>query len=102
MVGMFEHAGKWNYTEFVGKLCGLPKDEGVALVCSIGYLGAPKPNSLFQSKVYFSSCRRAAASEVPAAAERSGLIVTEVETLREWRMTQPGFRKSSFAACVIS
>lgn len=92
-VGMFEHVGKKNYDEFFAKLNGLLKEDGVALLHAIGSSGAPAPINPFIRKYIFPGADLASLSEVCSAAERSGLIVTDVEilrlhyaeTLRHWR-----------------
>jgi cyclopropane-fatty-acyl-phospholipid synthase len=92
-VGMFEHVGKRNYAEFFGKLRGLLEDHGVALIHSIGYSDTPGPINPFIRKYIFPGADLPTLSEISAAAERSGLIVTDVEilrrhyaeTLRHWR-----------------
>jgi len=92
-VGMFEHVGKRNYDEFFGKLHALLADNGVALLHSIGYSDAPTPINPFIRKYIFPGAAIPSLSEVFAAVERSGLIVTDIEilrlhyaeTLRHWR-----------------
>ena len=92
-VGMFEHVGKKNYDEFFGKLNGLLAEDGVALLHAIGFSDAPAPINPFIRKYIFPGADLASLSEVFAAAERSGMIVTDVEilrlhyaeTLRHWR-----------------
>lgn len=92
-VGMFEHVGKKNYAEFFGKLGDLLTADGVAVVHSIGYSDAPAPINPFIRKYIFPGADIPSLSEVFASAERSGLVVTDVEilrlhyadTLRHWR-----------------
>ncbi|ARQ00135.1 SAM-dependent methyltransferase [Pseudorhodoplanes sinuspersici] len=92
-VGMFEHVGKKNYDEFFAKLGELLATDGVALLHSIGYADAPAPINPFIRKYIFPGADLPSLSEVFAAADRSGLIVTDVEilrlhyaeTLRHWR-----------------
>ena len=92
-VGMFEHVGKKSYDEFFAKLNGLLAEDGVALLHAIGFSGAPTPINPFIRKYIFPGADLASLSEVFAAVERSGLIVTDVEilrlhyaeTLRHWR-----------------
>jgi len=92
-VGIFEHVGKRNYAEFFGKLHALLADNGVALLHSIGYCDAPTPINPFIRKYIFPGAAIPSLSEVFAAIEQSGLIVTDVEilrlhyaeTLRHWR-----------------
>ena len=92
-VGMFEHVGKKNYDEFFAKLNALLAIDGVALLHSIGYADAPAPINPFIRKYIFPGADLPTLSEVFAAVERAGLIVTDVEilrlhyaeTLRHWR-----------------
>lgn len=92
-VGMFEHVGKRNYAEFFTKLRDMLDDDGVALIHSIGYSDTPGPINPFIRKYIFPGADVPSLSEITAVAERSGLIVTDVEvlrlhyaeTLRHWR-----------------
>jgi cyclopropane-fatty-acyl-phospholipid synthase len=92
-VGMFEHVGKRNHAEFFRKLRDLLEEDGVALVHTIGYSDAPGPINPFIRKYVFPGADLPSLSELAAAAERGGLIVTDVEvlrlhyaeTLRRWR-----------------
>jgi cyclopropane-fatty-acyl-phospholipid synthase len=81
-VGMFEHVGKRNYDEFFAKLRVLLAEDGVALLHSIGYSDAPTPINPFIRKYVFPGAAIPSLSEVLAAVERSGLIVTDLEILR--------------------
>jgi cyclopropane-fatty-acyl-phospholipid synthase len=92
-VGMFEHVGKRNYTEFFTRIRALLSDDGVALIHSIGYASAPAPINPFIRKYIFPGADLPSLSEVFAAVEPVGLWVTDVEilrlhyaeTLRQWR-----------------
>jgi cyclopropane-fatty-acyl-phospholipid synthase len=92
-VGMFEHVGKRNYAEFFAKLHGLLAEDGVAMIHTIGYSDYPAPINPFLRKYIFPGADLPSLSEVAAAAEWSGLIITDVEvlrlhyaeTLRHWR-----------------
>ncbi|MBL6459214.1 class I SAM-dependent methyltransferase [Belnapia sp. T6] len=81
-IGMFEHVGKRNYAEFFGKLHDLLVEDGIALVHTIGYSDAPGPISPFIRKHIFPGADLPSLSEITAAAERSGLIITDIEVLR--------------------
>jgi len=92
-VGMFEHVGKRNYSEFFSQIRALLSDDGVALIHSIGYADTPAPINPFIRKYIFPGADLPSLSEVFAAVEPTGLFVTDVEilrlhyaeTLRHWR-----------------
>lgn len=92
-VGMFEHVGKKNYGEFFAKVGELLAADGVALLHSIGYADVPMRINPFIRKYVFPGADIPSLSEVFAAVECAGLIVTDVEilrlhyaeTLRHWR-----------------
>ena len=81
-VGMFEHVGKRNYTEFFTKLSELLTADGVALIHTIGYSDGPGAINPFIRKYIFPGADLPALSEIFSVAERSGLMVTDVEVLR--------------------
>jgi cyclopropane-fatty-acyl-phospholipid synthase len=81
-VGMFEHVGRRHYDEFFAKLRDLMTDDGVAVLHSIGYSDEPAPINPFIRKYIFPGADLPSLSEVFAAAEHSGLFVTDVEILR--------------------
>ena len=92
-VGMFEHVGKRNYAEFFTRVSELLSTDGIALLHSIGYSDTPAPINPFLRKYIFPGADIPSLSEVFAAIEPTGLIVTDVEilrlhyaeTLRHWR-----------------
>ncbi len=92
-VGMFEHVGRRNYRTFFRQLAALLADDGVALLHSIGRSEPPGPTNPFIRKYIFPGGEIPALSDVLAAVERSGLLVTDIEilrlhyadTLREWQ-----------------
>ena len=81
-VGMFEHVGKRNYDEFFGRVRDLLAEDGVALLHSCGFSDEPGPINPFIRRYIFPGADQPSLSEVFAAVERSGLIVTDVEILR--------------------
>ncbi|MEQ8965068.1 MAG: cyclopropane-fatty-acyl-phospholipid synthase family protein [Azospirillaceae bacterium] len=81
-VGMFEHVGKRNYSEFFERIRELLADDGVALVHSIGYSDTPAPINPFIRKYIFPGADLPSMSEVFAAVEPTGLWTTDVEILR--------------------
>ncbi len=92
-VGMFEHVGAPHYREFFAKLRDLLADDGVALLHSIGRMEPPGGTNPWLRKYIFPGGYSPALSEVFAAVEQTGLVVTDVEilrlhyaeTLRRWR-----------------
>ncbi|HEX3429698.1 MAG TPA: cyclopropane-fatty-acyl-phospholipid synthase family protein [Rhizomicrobium sp.] len=92
-VGMFEHVGVPYYAAFFDKMRALLKDDGVALLHTIGRSDGPGVTNAWIAKYIFPGGYTPALSEVLPIIERSGLIVTDVEvlrlhyadTLREWR-----------------
>jgi cyclopropane-fatty-acyl-phospholipid synthase len=92
-VGMFEHVGIAYYDTFFAKARELLADDGVMLLHSIGRSDGPGSTNPWMAKYIFPGGYVPALSEVAAAVERSGLIITDVEVLRlhyastleEWR-----------------
>jgi cyclopropane-fatty-acyl-phospholipid synthase len=81
-VGMFEHVGRKSFNEYFAQIDRLLRDEGVALIHSIGRFGEPRPINSFIRKYIFPGADIPSLSEVAKAVERSGLFVTDVEILR--------------------
>jgi cyclopropane-fatty-acyl-phospholipid synthase len=92
-VGMFEHVGVGHHHEYFDKVYELLNADGVALIHTIGRLDGPGATNPWIAKYIFPGGYIPALSEVSAAAERSGALMTDVEvlrlhyaeTLREWR-----------------
>jgi cyclopropane-fatty-acyl-phospholipid synthase len=92
-VGMFEHVGAPHYDAFFAKVKSLLADDGTMLLHTIGRSDGPGTTNPWIAKYIFPGGYVPALSEVLAAVERSGLIVTDVEILRlhyaqtckEWR-----------------
>ena len=92
-VGMFEHVGVNHYGAYFRKLRDLLSDDGVALIHTIGRSEPPTATNPFIAKYIFPGGYIPALSEMVAAIERSGLIITDLEilrlhyaeTLRAWR-----------------
>lgn len=92
-VGMFEHVGAPYYPAFFAKVRDLLKDDGVALIHTIGRSDGPGVTNPWIAKYIFPGGYTPALSEMLPAIERSGLMVTDVEvlrlhyaeTLKEWR-----------------
>lgn len=91
-VGMFEHVGVPHYKEFFHKIRELLRDDGLALIHTIGRKGQPGVTGPWIRKYIFPGGYSPALSEMTAAIETTGLWVSDVEvlrlhyadTLREW------------------
>ncbi len=81
-VGMFEHVGVPNYRRYFKCISDCLKDDGVALVHTIGRLCGPGITQPFIAKYIFPGGYVPALSEVLPAIESSGLLVTDIEILR--------------------
>ncbi|MCB4769267.1 cyclopropane-fatty-acyl-phospholipid synthase family protein [Ancylobacter sp. Lp-2] len=81
-VGMFEHVGIGHYDEYFSKIAQLLKDDGVALIHSIGRSEGPGITNPWIAKYIFPGGYIPALSEVLPAIERAGLFVTDIEILR--------------------
>jgi cyclopropane-fatty-acyl-phospholipid synthase len=81
-VGMFEHVGIPNYRTYFKCLYNSLKDDGVALLHTIGRLAGPGITQPFIEKYIFPGGYVPALSEVLPAIESSGLLITDVEILR--------------------
>lgn len=92
-VGMFEHVGVGYFDAYFRKIADVLKDEGVALVHTIGRTDGPGATNPWIAKYIFPGGYIPAMSEVVAAIQRAGLIITDIEvlrlhyaeTLRAWR-----------------
>jgi cyclopropane-fatty-acyl-phospholipid synthase len=81
-VGMFEHVGINHYDAFFGRVRGLLRKDGVALIHAIGRLGGPRSTNPWLARYIFPGGYSPALSEVMPAVERNGLIATDLEVLR--------------------
>jgi cyclopropane-fatty-acyl-phospholipid synthase len=92
-VGMFEHVGRPNFQAYFDQVARLLKDDGVAVIHSIGRYDGPSFTQPWIAKYIFPGGYIPAMSEVLACVERAGLMVTDIEilrlhyaeTLRAWR-----------------
>lgn len=82
-IGMFEHVGPKNYDAFFARLAGLLAEDGVALIHTIGHLGAPAPTSSWLRKHIFPDGYIPSLMEIAPALARAGLAVADLEVLRE-------------------
>jgi cyclopropane-fatty-acyl-phospholipid synthase len=98
-VGMFEHVGVNHYDAFFEKVRDLLAPDGTALLHTIGRSDGPGATNPWIAKYIFPGGYTPALSEIASSVERSGLYITDVETLRlhyaetlkEWRAR---FRKN--------
>ncbi|MGE0626552.1 MAG: class I SAM-dependent methyltransferase [Hyphomicrobiaceae bacterium] len=81
-VGMFEHVGVNHFQTYFNSIARQLKNDGVALVHSIGRTDGPGFTNPFIARYIFPGGYFPALSEVLPAVERAGLIVSDVETLR--------------------
>jgi cyclopropane-fatty-acyl-phospholipid synthase len=81
-VGMFEHVGTAYYDAFFAKARNLLSDDGVMLLHTIGRADGPGATNAWIAKYIFPGGYVPALSEVSAAIERNGLMITDVEVLR--------------------
>lgn len=81
-VGMFEHVGLKDYETFFKVIRGSLKDDGVALLHSIGRLDGRSAMNPWFAKYIFPGSYVPSLAEVFPAIEKAGLIVTDVEILR--------------------
>jgi cyclopropane-fatty-acyl-phospholipid synthase len=81
-VGMFEHVGVGFYRDYFRKIAELLTENGVALIHTIGRSSPPGATNPFIAKYIFPGGYIPAMSEVTAAVEQAGLIITDVEVLR--------------------
>ncbi len=81
-VGMFEHVGVKHYGEFFAKMRELLRDDGVALLHSIGRSDGPGTTNPWIRKYIFPGGYVPAISEVMPEIERNRLLATDIEILR--------------------
>lgn len=81
-VGMYEHVGPRHFGEFAAKCRELLAPDGVMLLHTIGRIGPQRPTDKWTVKYIFPGGYIPALSEMCDAAEKNGLITSDVETLR--------------------
>jgi cyclopropane-fatty-acyl-phospholipid synthase len=82
-VGMFEHVGVPNYRTYFAKINACLKENGIALLHTIGRLSGPGSTNPFIEKYIFPGGYAPALSEIMPAIEESGLFVMDIEV---WRL----------------
>ena len=81
-VGMFEHVGRKFYKKFFNQVEKLLKDDGIALIHTIGSVNPPRDPHPWITKYIFPGGYTPSLSEVTNPIENAGLIVTDIEVLR--------------------
>ena len=81
-VGMFEHVGAAQYQIFFDTIHDRLAKDGVALLHTIGNFHGPGRNNPWIEKYIFPGGIVPSLSQITQAAERAGLIITDVEILR--------------------
>jgi cyclopropane-fatty-acyl-phospholipid synthase len=81
-VGMFEHVGVNHYRTFFQKIKTTLREDGIALIHSIGRADGPGSTNPWIAKYIFPGGYSPAISEVMGVVERSGLWATDIEILR--------------------
>tara|TARA_B100000700_G_scaffold243718_1_gene271685 strand:- start:207 stop:1394 length:1188 start_codon:yes stop_codon:yes gene_type:complete len=81
-VGMFEHVGRKFYKTYFSKVSDLLKEDGVALIHTIGSVNTPRDPHPWITKYIFPGGYTPSLSEVALPIEKSGLIISDMEVLR--------------------
>lgn len=81
-VGMFEHVGLPHFAQYFDKVGDLLKEDGVALIHTIGRVAPPGATSPWIAKYIFPGGYVPSMSDVAPVLERSGLWTTDMEILR--------------------
>ncbi len=81
-VGMFEHVGRKFYKTFFKQVNNLLKDDGLALIHTIGSSDGPRDPQPWITKYIFPGGYTPSMSELAAPIEKSGLIISDIEVLR--------------------
>ncbi len=97
-VGMFEHVGPKHYDAFFTHVAELLAEDGVALVHTIGHFAGPAPTNPWVRKYIFPDGHIPAMAEIAPAIARAGLMVSDVETLREHYALTLAHWRARFAA----
>ena len=81
-VGMFEHVGRKFYRTFFNKIQAILKDDGIALLHTIGSVNPPRHPQPWITRYIFPGGYTPSLSQVTVPVEKSGLILTDLEILR--------------------
>ena len=79
---MFEHVGRKFYKTYFNQVSKLLKNEGVALIHTIGSVLPPRDPHPWITKYIFPGGYTPSLSEVANPIEKSGLVITDMEVLR--------------------
>ncbi|HWJ74611.1 MAG TPA: cyclopropane-fatty-acyl-phospholipid synthase family protein [Kaistia sp.] len=104
-IGMMEHVGVGHFDAYFGKIRGLLKPGGFALVHAIGRMSPPGSTAPFIRKYIFPGGYVPALSEVFASLERTGIWCADCEnlrlhyywTIRDWRRGYEAKRSEAVA-----
>ena len=104
-VGMFEHVGRRQFPTYFHTVDQLLKDDGVALIHTIGSTKASRGQDPFINKYIFPGGYIPKLSEIMSAIEQTELKVTDIEvwhdhyakTLRQWRLAFMAKRDEALA-----
>ncbi len=80
-VGMFEHVGRKFYNKFFKSINKLLKKDGLFLLHTIGVIDRPTPPNKFINKYIFPGGICPSLSQIVKSIEKTGLIVSDTETL---------------------
>lgn len=81
-IGMFEHVGKPNYNTYFKKIKKCLRNNGIALIHSIGRSGPPGVTNPWIRKHIFPGGSIPSLSEISKSVEDTELMLTDVEILR--------------------
>jgi len=81
-VGMFEHVGRKFYNKYFKQVSNFLKDDGIALIHTIGSVNPPRDPHPWITKYIFPGGYTPSLSEISLPIEKSGLIISDMEILR--------------------
>ena len=81
-VGMFEHVGRKFYNKYFKQVSNFLKDDGIALIHTIGSVNSPRDPHPWITKYIFPGGYTPSLSEISLPIEKSGLIISDLEILR--------------------
>ena len=96
-VGMFEHVGKAHYQAFFDQLEKNLTEDGIAVLHTIGRTGVPAPTNPWIQKYIFPGGYIPALSDVSKPIEKSDLMLTDLEVLRQHYNQTVAFWREGFS-----